>query len=78
MIQLTSQSMIVDARGLEPPEPLVRILESLAALPADGELLAITDRRPMHLYPLLEARGFAAVTEENSDGSCLTQIRRRA
>jgi uncharacterized protein (DUF2249 family) len=77
MILSPSQSLTVDARGLEPPEPLERILESLAGLPADGELLARTDRRPMHLYPLLEARGFTATTEENPDGSCVTRIRRR-
>jgi uncharacterized protein (DUF2249 family) len=67
----------VDARGLEPPQPLVKILESLAALPAGMELRAWTDRRPMHLYAQLEERGFAAVTEEQLNASFLTHIRRR-
>ena len=67
----------VDARGLEPPQPLVKILESLAALPAGAELRAWTDRRPMHLYAQLEERGFAAATEEQPNGSFLTHIRRR-
>lgn len=66
----------VDARGLEPPQPLVKILEALATLPEVSELHARTDRRPMHLYPQLEERGFAAETKEQSDGSFLTQIRR--
>ncbi len=66
----------VDARGLEPPQPLVKILESLAALPAGAELRAFTDRRPVHLYAQLEERGFAAVTEEQPDGTFLTHIRR--
>lgn len=65
----------VDARGLEPPEPMVRILEALARLAAGQELLARTDRRPLHLYPQLEARGYTGTTEEKSDGSFVTLIR---
>jgi uncharacterized protein (DUF2249 family) len=67
----------LDARGLEPPQPIVKILEALASLPAGAELHARTDRRPMHLYAQLETRGFTAQTEEQSDGSFLTHIRRR-
>jgi len=64
----------LDARGLEPPQPLVKILEALGHLPEHGELRARTDRRPMHLYPQLEERGFDATTKEESDGSFLTCI----
>jgi uncharacterized protein (DUF2249 family) len=67
----------VDARGLEPPQPLVKILEALVGLPQNAQLDARTDRRPMHLYAQLEERGFAGVTNEQSDGSFLTHIRRR-
>ena len=73
----SSETVEVDARGLEPPQPLVRILESLAALPAGAELRAWTDRRPIHLYAQLEERGFTAVTLEQPNGSFLTHIRRR-
>ncbi|MBU6410755.1 MAG: DUF2249 domain-containing protein, partial [Verrucomicrobia bacterium] len=48
----------VDARGLEPPQPMVKILEALANLPAKTGIRARTDRRPMHLYAHLEERGF--------------------
>jgi hypothetical protein len=65
----------LDARGLEPPQPMVRILEALAALPGDAELQARTDRRPVHLHPLLEQRAFSAVSKEQSDGSYVTHIR---
>lgn len=67
----------VDARGLEPPQPLVKILEALAALPEGAELRAHTERKPMHLYAHLEERGFAGVTEEQNDGSFITTIRSR-
>jgi len=71
-----SQVVDVDARGLEPPQPLVKILEAVATLPANAELHARTDRRPVHLYPQLEERGFVGETQEQSDGSFLTHIRR--
>ncbi len=70
------ETIEVDARGLEPPQPMVKILETLAALPEGAELRARTDRRPMHLYPQLETRGFKCETEEQTDGSFLTHIRR--
>lgn len=63
-----------DVRGLEPPEPMVKILEAVATLPAGAELHAHTDRRPMHLFPQLEARGFRAETSEAPDGGYLTKI----
>jgi len=67
----------VDARGLEPPQPLVSILEVLVDLPADAQLRAHTDRRPMHLYAQLEERGFIGESEEQNDGSFITKIHRR-
>jgi len=67
----------VDARGLEPPQPLVKILEALATLPEGARLRARTDRRPMHLYAQLEERGFLGESEEQKDGSFVTYVRRR-
>jgi len=67
----------LDARRLEPPQPMMRILEALEDLAPDGELRARTDRRPMHLYPMLTARGFNGQTEEQPDGTFLTRIRHR-
>jgi uncharacterized protein (DUF2249 family) len=69
--------MEVDVRGLEPPEPLVNILEAVASLPVGAELRALTDRRPMHLYAQLEERGFTGETTEQTDGSFVTYVRRR-
>lgn len=66
----------LDASGLEPPQPMIKILETLATLPGDAELRARTDRRPMHLYAQLEMRGFKGETEEQTDGSFITHIRR--
>ncbi len=69
-----SQLIEVDARGLEPPQPMVKILEALSALPNGAGLRAHTDRRPMHLYAQLESRGFTSQTEEQKDGTFITII----
>jgi uncharacterized protein (DUF2249 family) len=66
----------LDLRGLEPPQPLIRIMEAVTTLPPCGVLEARTDRRPIHLYPELEARGFSGQTEPEKDGSYLTRITR--
>jgi len=65
----------LDARGLEPPQPLVAVLEAIATLRRGAILRAQTDRRPMHLYSQLEARGFTGESMEQSDGSFITHIR---
>jgi uncharacterized protein (DUF2249 family) len=66
----------IDARGLEPPEPLVRILTALEALPAGVRLRATTDRKPCHLFGEAERRGFHHETSEQPDGSWITLLRR--
>lgn len=72
-----SEVIDLDVRGLEPPQPMVMILEALRVLPPLTQLRAHTDRRPVHLYPLLEERGFRAQTEEQFDGTFITQIQPR-
>ena len=68
-------TVTLDARGLEPPQPLVVILEALGNLPEAGVIRAHTDRRPLHLYAQLEERGFTGESEEQHDGSFITTIR---
>jgi len=73
---VSAETIEVDARGLEPPQPMVRILEALTSLANGAKLQARTDRRPVHLFPLLESRGFTGTSEEQQDGSFVTHIRR--
>ncbi|MBE7500942.1 MAG: DUF2249 domain-containing protein [Verrucomicrobiales bacterium] len=72
---MNAEVVEVDTRGLEPPQPMVRILEALAVLPAGATLRARTDRRPLHLYPLIEERGWVAETQPEAEGSYVTSIR---
>jgi hypothetical protein len=66
----------LDARGLEPPQPLMKTLEAIATLPESAALRLHTRWRPALLYAELEKRGFVGESEEQSDGSFITHIRR--
>lgn len=66
----------VDARGLEPPEPLIRILNALEGLPAGAVLHARTDREPCHLFGEASQRGFQFKSNAQPDGTWLTVLSR--
>lgn len=61
--------MILDNRGLEPPQPMMRTLAKLDELNVGGVLKIINDRRPMFLYEQLDELGYKHSTEPNEDGS---------
>jgi uncharacterized protein (DUF2249 family) len=66
----------IDARGLEPPEPMIRILSALDELPEGCVLRGLTERRPIHLLDAIAERGFRAESfEERPHGSWVTLIR---
>jgi TusA-related sulfurtransferase len=66
----------LDARGFEPPQPLMKTLEAIATLPPAATLRLHTRWKPAMLFPELEKRGFVGESQEQSDGSCITHIRR--
>ncbi len=61
-------STSLDNRGLQPPEPMVRILDALEHLRTGQVLEALNERDPVFLYPELQARGAAVHTEKLADG----------
>lgn len=65
---------VLDVRGLEPPQPMLRVLEALDAV---DDLEVWLDRRPVFLYPQLEDRGFEHETSEPAPGLVRVLIRRR-
>jgi uncharacterized protein (DUF2249 family) len=73
-----SENMSLDVRGLEPPLPMVRILECLERLGPGQRLEVVHDRRPLFLYPQLEERGFLHETREPEPGVVRIVIRPRA
>jgi uncharacterized protein (DUF2249 family) len=72
------EAVRIDVRGLEPPEPMVRVLEQLDALAPGRHLEVLHDRRPMFLYPQLDASGFVHETDEPELGLVRIRIRRGA
>lgn len=68
----------LDVRGLEPPQPMVQVLDALERLRHDQRLEVLHDRRPVFLYPQLEERGFVHETEEPAPGLVRIVIRRGA
>jgi uncharacterized protein (DUF2249 family) len=72
----TTPSSTIDVRGLEPPLPMVTVLERLETLAPGGVLVVLHDRRPMFLYPQLDARGFLHETDEPEPGAVRIVIRR--
>ena len=73
---MQTQQIELDARSLEPPQPLMKTLEAIATLPDGATLLLHTRWRPALLYAELEKRGFSGESQEQSDGSDFTYIRR--
>jgi uncharacterized protein (DUF2249 family) len=58
--------VVLDVRGLEPPEPMERTLEALAALPRGKTLVQLNVRVPQFLLPRLAERGFTYEVREQS------------
>ncbi len=67
---------VLDVRGLEPPEPMLRTLAALEELPAGGVLVQINVRVPEFLLPLLDERGFTYEIREQEPGLVRVVIRR--
>ena len=61
--------MILDNRGLEPPQPIMRTLTKLENMNVGETLAIINDRRPMFLYEELNELGYMHNTEPLEDGS---------
>ncbi len=70
------RSRVLDVRGLEPPQPMVRILEELERLEPGQQIEVLHERRPMFLYPQLDERGFTHETDEPGPGLVRIVIRR--
>ena len=65
----------MDLRGLQPPEPIVRIFEALERAPGTP-LRAILPHEPVPLYGLLRERGFAYTGAPRPDGGFEVLIER--
>ena len=65
----TKADKIIDAREMEPPEPMVLTLEALDTLGPDEKLLLILTREPYPLYRKLQDNGFTYRTDITMQGT---------
>lgn len=70
----TEWGVFIDNRGLEPPQPMMRIMVLLETLAPGERLLAHNDRLPLMLLPRLEEVGLPYETDVQDDGSCRVTI----
>lgn len=69
-----TDEILVDAHGLEPPEPLEKVLQALALLRPGQSIRLLLPREPFPLYPILAARGYDHVTRMEADDSYVILI----
>lgn len=66
------QPLVLDVRGLQPPEPMERTLAGLEGLPAGATLVQINERVPVFLLELLEERGHRYEVGTDERGTIIT------
>ena len=66
--------VVLDVRGLEPPEPMVRTLAALETLPAGAVLVQRNDRVPQFLLPILHERGFRYHVDDAAPDAVVVRI----
>ncbi|HYD60108.1 MAG TPA: DUF2249 domain-containing protein [Noviherbaspirillum sp.] len=57
----------IDVCGLEPPEPMERVLEALDRLRPGQRLRVLIPREPFPLYRILERNAYAHETKSRED-----------
>jgi uncharacterized protein (DUF2249 family) len=67
----------LDVRGLQAPEPLERVLESLDRLGADDCLRVKINCRPVPLFRILDRNGYTHEEEPGVDALLDITIRQR-
>jgi len=53
------REVVLDVRGMDPPEPLERVLETIDNFVPGDVLKLVIDCRPQPLYRILDRSGFA-------------------
>ncbi len=70
--------MLIDARWLEPPEPMEKVMQALSLLRLGQSIRLLLHREPFPLYQLLSEKGYQHETRMEADGSYVILIRRSA
>ena len=68
----------LDVAGLEPPEPMMKILASLPRIDAHTVMVVHHHREPLMLYDKLAERGYVWTTTKRSENEFRIEIRMKA
>jgi TusA-related sulfurtransferase len=63
-----AREILVDARGLEPPEPFERVMEAVCEMQPGDTVLMLLEREPFPLYRVLERNGYRHQSTCRDDG----------
>ncbi len=70
-----ADEILVDARWLEPPQPMEQVLHTLTLLQPGQHVRLLLHREPFPLYSILDNRGYRHDTAPQADGSYVILIR---
>ena len=65
----TLKIITVDCRELEPPEPMVKVLEAVEKMGKEEAVLMLHRKRPTLLFPRLKEKGLEFELTEKEDES---------
>jgi uncharacterized protein (DUF2249 family) len=66
--------ILIDARWLEPPEPLEKVAQALALLRPGQHIRLLLHREPFPLYPMLKEKSCSYDTRAQPDGTYVILI----
>lgn len=64
----------IDARLMQPPEPMERVLEALDLLEPGNEIHLLIYREPVPLYNVLKRNGYTHVTRRDPNNTFVVRI----
>lgn len=70
-----ARERVIDARGMEPPEPMEKVMQALDELRPGESVRMLLHREPFPLYAILAERGYRHETRMEADGSYVILIR---
>lgn len=65
---MSEAEIVVDGRGLEPPEPMEKVLAALDELEPGQRVRFLIHRQPYPLYDILRRYGYRYETAAAADG----------
>ena len=65
---MSAPEIVVDGRGLEPPEPMERVMAALEQLRPGQRVRFLIHRQPYPLYDILRRHHYAYTVEPRADG----------